>query len=81
MEVNGYRIVTIAVFLSYFLFSYQMGEFRNYAMSALRDNVERERGVMLWNQTSVVKKRMQKKWKQETGSSLYYANSSACVGC
>ena len=81
MEVNGYRIVTIAVFLSFFLFSYEMGEFRNYAMSALRDNVERERGVMLWNQTSVVKKRMQKKWKQETGSSLYYANSSACVGC
>ena len=81
MEVNGYRIVTIAVFLSFFLFAYEMGEFRNYAMSALRDNVERERGVMLWNQTSVVKKRMQKKWKQETGSSLYYANSSTCVGC
>ena len=81
MEINGYRVVTIAVLLSFFLFAYEMGELKNYTMSALRDNAKRDSGVVLWNRTSVTKNGMWKKWTQETSSSSYYANGSACDGC
>ena len=73
--MNGFRIVTIALLLSFFLFVYELGELKNYTVSALHDNMKRDRGEMLWNRTRITKQGTLRKWVQEMQSSLYFTSS------